>query len=489
MKLIKILVALMATMAVAPSQVKAAPDPDFHIYLCIGQSNMEGNASVEPLDRQNVPERFKVMATSNFSNPARRIGEWYVAVPPLVRENTGLTPMDYFGRTMVGNLPENVKVGVVPVAIGGCRIEHLDKDFDSATLDKEADWFRNYMKEYDNRPYARLIECAKKAQQEGVIKGILLHQGESNNGDAQWCAKVKKVYDDILSDLGLEPGSIPLLAGEVVASSEGGVCGGMNAIIRQLPKTLPAAKVVTSANLAQKGDGLHFTAHAYRVLGCRYATEMLATMGITDPDVSYSEDIPFVPVPEPSEGDYVLDFKYFSPKIWADGSFDEATGKFQAGQWGFGGWEFDTPLDLSGYKYLVAELKEDDKDNAELRVFDTASYWEKSYEGKFNGGKLIVAELHGMMKNLETGIVALNTSEIYRIGFWGHGKNPIHIKHVYATNKNPYDISGIQETPDQPEHDGCVYDLMGCKVAESVATAELSPGLYVAGGKKFIVKH
>lgn len=94
-----------------------------------------------------------------------------------------------------------------------------------------------------------------------------------------------------------------------------------------------------------------------------------------------------------------------------------------------------------------------------------------------------------MMKNLETGIVALNTSEIYRIGFWGHGKNPIHIKHVYATNKNPYDISGIQETPDQPEHDGCVYDLMGCKVAESVATAELSPGLYVAGGKKFIVKH
>lgn len=221
MKLIKILVALMATMAVAPSQVKAAPDPDFHIYLCIGQSNMEGNASVEPLDRQNVPERFKVMATSNFSNPARRIGEWYVAVPPLVRENTGLTPMDYFGRTMVGNLPENVKVGVVPVAIGGCRIEHLDKDFDPATLDKEADWFRNYMKEYDNRPYARLIECAKKAQQEGVIKGILLHQGESNNGDAQWCAKVKKVYDDILSDLGLEPGSIPLLAGEVVASSEG----------------------------------------------------------------------------------------------------------------------------------------------------------------------------------------------------------------------------------------------------------------------------
>lgn len=272
------------------SSAFAVPNPDFHIYLCIGQSNMEGNAAVEAVDFQGVPDRFMVMATTDFSEPVRYTGEWYAAKPPLVRENTGLTLMDYFGRTMIDNLPENIKVGVVPVAIGGCRIEHLDKDFDPASLVSEAEWFRNFMHAYDDRPFQRLIACAKKAQKEGVIKGILLHQGESNNGDREWCAKVKKVYDDILAELGLEPESVPLLAGEVVSSEQGGVCGDMNAIIRTLPETLPVAHVISSAELLQRGDGLHFTAQAYRILGCRYAVEMLALMGINNPKVEHSED-------------------------------------------------------------------------------------------------------------------------------------------------------------------------------------------------------
>ncbi|MDE7378165.1 MAG: sialate O-acetylesterase [Paraprevotella sp.] len=266
----------------------SANNPRFHIYLCIGQSNMEGNAPVESMDRQNVPERFKMMATVDFSNPERIRGEWYVATPPLVRQNTGLTLMDYFGRTMVDNLPEDVTVGVVPVAIGGCKIEHLSKDFDPSSVAGEADWFKAFMKAYDNRPYERLLECARKAKEEGVIKGILIHQGESNNGDTQWCEKVKKVYEDILSDLGMEPESVPLLAGEVVTTALGGICGAMNTIIGLLPETLPVAHVVSAADLPQNGDGLHFTAQGYRVLGCRYATEMLALMGIREPQVKYS---------------------------------------------------------------------------------------------------------------------------------------------------------------------------------------------------------
>lgn len=293
MKLIKILALSTATLATTLSM--RAADPNFHIYLCLGQSNMEGNAQVEPIDRQNVPERFQVMACADYKNPPRAKGEWYRAVPPLVRENTGLTPMDYFGRTMVDNLPDNVKVGVVPVAVGGCKIEHLDKDYDPATLVNEAEWFRNFMAAYDNLPYKRLVECAKKAQQDGVIKGILLHQGESNNGDPTWPAKVKKVYDDLLSDLGLEPNSIPLIAGETVSTEQGGICGAHNAVIAKLPETIPNAHVVSSANLPQRGDGLHFTAYGYRELGSRYAKEMLALMGIDNPKLNYSAEAMFKP--------------------------------------------------------------------------------------------------------------------------------------------------------------------------------------------------
>ena len=76
-------------------------DPNFHIYLCFGQSNMEGNARIEPQDRENLNTRFKMMAAVDFKRTRREKGKWYVAIPPLCRENNGLTPADYFGRTMV----------------------------------------------------------------------------------------------------------------------------------------------------------------------------------------------------------------------------------------------------------------------------------------------------------------------------------------------------------------------------------------------------
>ncbi|TGX79909.1 acetyl xylan esterase, partial [Palleniella muris] len=64
----------------------SAQNPKLHIYLCIGQSNMEGNAQIEQMDRTDVPERFRMMAAVDFSNPQRTKGEWYTAVPPLVRQ-------------------------------------------------------------------------------------------------------------------------------------------------------------------------------------------------------------------------------------------------------------------------------------------------------------------------------------------------------------------------------------------------------------------
>ncbi len=62
-----------------------AQDPNFHIYICLGQSNMEGNARVEAKDRQNVPERFKVMSAVDYNRPPRTKGMAYVSARPFVR--------------------------------------------------------------------------------------------------------------------------------------------------------------------------------------------------------------------------------------------------------------------------------------------------------------------------------------------------------------------------------------------------------------------
>ena len=125
--------------------VPESADPNFQIYLCFGQSNMEGNATPEAQDYENVSERFKMMAAVDFSNPVRKRGEWYIAIPPLCRQGTGLTPADYFGRTMVEKLPDNVKVGVINVAVGGTSIKGFMEEYVADYVAGEADWFKNYM--------------------------------------------------------------------------------------------------------------------------------------------------------------------------------------------------------------------------------------------------------------------------------------------------------------------------------------------------------
>jgi para-nitrobenzyl esterase len=255
-----------------------AQDPNFHIYLCIGQSNMEGAARIEAQDTTNIESRFKILEALECPKLDRKKGQWYTAKPPLCRCDTRLSPADYFGRTMIQNMPQNQSIGLVHVAVAGSKIEIFDKVKYKAYLDssaKERPWMIKMADSYGGNPYERLIEMAKIAQKLGVIKGILLHQGESNTGDKTWPTQVKKIYDDILADLGIAPNSIPLLAGEMVAAEQGGKCASHNIIIATLPQSIPKAIVVSSIGLSAAKDGLHFDSAGVREFGKRYAEALL----------------------------------------------------------------------------------------------------------------------------------------------------------------------------------------------------------------------
>ena len=262
------------------SATSFSQDPKFYIFLCLGQSNMEGNARIEAQD-SIVDNRFQLMEAVDCPNLGREKGKWYAAIPPLCRCRTGLTPADYFGRTLVENLPKDIRVGVINVAVGGCKIELFDKDHYQSYVSIAPQWMIGMINEYDGNPYQRLVDIARLAQKDGVIKGILLHQGESNTGDSSWPQKVKLVYDNLLHDLNLKSNSVPLLAGEVVNADQGGACASMNKIIATLPQTVSNAYVISSAGCPQKGDNLHFTAAGYRELGKRYGLKMLSLLGYT----------------------------------------------------------------------------------------------------------------------------------------------------------------------------------------------------------------
>ena len=217
----KLLLAVIALLFLG-QQVKASngnqptPDPNFYIFICFGQSNMEGAARPEAQDLVSAGPRFLLMPAVDDEQRGRKKGVWCEATPPLCRPNTGLTPADYFGRTLVTSLPENIKIGVIHVAIGGIDIKGFLPDSIAEYVKRAPTWMKPMLAAYDNDPYARIIELAKKAQQEGVIKGILMHQGETNTGDPKWAGMVQQVYDNMLGDLQLKPEEVNLYVGNIV---------------------------------------------------------------------------------------------------------------------------------------------------------------------------------------------------------------------------------------------------------------------------------
>jgi hypothetical protein len=252
-------------------------DSNFYIYLCFGQSNMHGAGAIESQDKI-VDSRFKVFQTLDCANLNREKATWYTAVPPSCQCYSGLSPADYFGRTMVANLPDSITVGIINVSVAGCDIRLFDKDmytdYDSTSTDN---WFTSQVIGYGGNPYQYIIDNAKLAQKDGIIKGILLHQGETNTGQVQWLSYVKKIYNDMITDLSLDADSVPILAGEVL-SVAGNCCSSMNPIINRLPDSIPTAHVISSEDCTGQ-DAAHFDSEGYRKFGKRYAVEMLSLIG------------------------------------------------------------------------------------------------------------------------------------------------------------------------------------------------------------------
>ena len=275
----QLFISLLLLIAVSAS----AQDPNFYIFLCFGQSNMEGAARPEAQDLKSPGPRFLWMPAVDYpateTLPARKMGEWYEAIPPLCRPNTGLTPADWFGRTLVASLPENIKIGVIHVAIGGIDIKGFLPDSIPAYVKKAPNWMKGMLEAYDNNPYKRLVTLAKKAQKDGVIKGILMHQGETNTGDPKWAGMVQQVYDNLCGDLKLKPEEVNLYAGNIVQAGGQGVCIGCKKQIDELPKTLHTAQVISSDDCSNGPDRLHFDAAGYRELGCRYGEAVARFLG------------------------------------------------------------------------------------------------------------------------------------------------------------------------------------------------------------------
>ena len=483
---------------------RGAVDENFYIYLCFGQSNMEGNAQPEPID-QTVDERFQTLACVNFQSPVRTMGEWYPATPPIVRQGTGLGMADYFGRTMVANLPANVKVGVVDVAIGGTKIEGFMSEKVADYIAPEADWLKAYFAAYDNDPYKRLVDMAKIAQQSGVIKGILLHQGESNNGQTDWPQKVKTVYDRLIADLNLNAADVPLFVGEVVNSTANGTCAYHNNIIANVPSVIPNSYVISSANCPAKpemdGSILHFTAQGYRIMGQRYAKKALSLMGI---DAQIEE-------PQIPSSNWVVDKRFTSLAEIGTTPFaivneDEGMAIYGVTNQELGyGYMADAFKETnSGYMFKLVSCS-DVTDGYLLRLMTPV------------GGEYSIWGSPGYLNGFSTvqdccfvlGLNNRNGQDVQNGAVWNiqyvEGKG-FSLKNLYTGKylKNAQSakfeaptyftfctlklqtVAGVQSVPYREITDGVVYNLQGMKVSTEDEWENLPQGLYIINGKKIV---
>ena len=228
---------------------------------------MEGMPQPQSQDLTQNP-RIKVLAYNNCPTLGRQYNQWYTAYPPLHSCGGGVGPGDNFAKTLIQSLPASASIGLVPCAVNGAPIDVFRKGVPRPgwTLPPDNHWATGY---------EWIISRAREAQKVGVIRGILFHQGESNDGSAQWASHVAGLVADLRADLGIGEGA-PFLAGEFLYT---GCCASYNTRINMLPSQIPNAKVVSASGLAGT-DQYHFDLAGQRQLGMRYGQQMISALGL-----------------------------------------------------------------------------------------------------------------------------------------------------------------------------------------------------------------
>ena len=227
----------------ARAVVDDGPGEKLHLYLLIGQSNMAGRAKV-PDDLAGVIDRCWLLNDKN---------QWVRAKNPLnlystIRKGAGmqkLGPGYSFVLEMLAADPD-LHIGLIVNARGGSRIEQ---------------WERK------SKYYMQAGQRTKAAMQHGKLKGILWHQGESNNGKPEgYLEKLVTLVNHFRKDFEID--DLPFVAGEVKAGSA------VNEQIAKLPEALPNTAVASSQGL-KTFDRWHFDIASQLELGKRYAKAML----------------------------------------------------------------------------------------------------------------------------------------------------------------------------------------------------------------------
>lgn len=224
------------------------------VFIMAGQSNMAGRGQVEPLDTLSHPRLLSIDSEGQLIR-AKEPLHWYE--PNL----QGLDCGHSFGLELLANIPSDVHVVMIPVAVGGSAIAQWigDSTYRSVPL------FTNFK------------EKVALAKNFGQIKGILWHQGESDSTPermAQHYDQLKTLVAIMRYVVGNE--QLPFILGELGSYSKTSEnWQKMNEVLSSFADSDTHVSLVKTADLKHKGDFVHFDAPSQRALGRRFAEAYL----------------------------------------------------------------------------------------------------------------------------------------------------------------------------------------------------------------------
>lgn len=233
------------------------PDPDFHVYILMGQSNMAGRGEItEEFKNESLPRVFML----NKEN------QWVVARHPVHFDKpaiAGVGPGLSFGIS-IAEIHPDVRIGLVPCAVGGTSID-LWQPGSQDNVTK-------------THPYDDALIRIREAMKSGVIKGVIWHQGEADKDPQKaslYLSKLSRLIERIRTEV--HDPELPFVAGELGRYIPN--CENINHELARLPSQISNTAVASSEGLVHKGDGTHFDGPSATKLGKRFAQKMLELQG------------------------------------------------------------------------------------------------------------------------------------------------------------------------------------------------------------------
>lgn len=224
------------------------------VFILAGQSNMAGRGLVEAQDTVSSERIFSINKEGGLV-PAKEPLHFYE--PKMAGLDCGLS----FGKELLNGIPEDVSLLLIPTAVGGSSISQWLGD----STHREVPLLTNFLEK---------VEIGKE---EGVIKGILWHQGESDANERDiplYKDRLSRLFGIFREAVGNE--RLTILIGELGSFSKNDEnWSKINDQISAYGLSDPFVRIVETDDLDHNGDAVHFDSEGQRLLGKRFAQSYL----------------------------------------------------------------------------------------------------------------------------------------------------------------------------------------------------------------------